>query len=289
MSNLSENISAYRKSCNLTQKELGDLLNVTAQAVSKWENGQAEPDASTMTKLSEIFKISTDKLLGIETPAHEAVAAEVAAPAAPVTPAPQKLICGNCKTCKKPLSLEEAVIINHRTGERDIYCKECNQKRIVNEQRARNSAEYYEHKRTTTKSFIWGAVAGVIGLAVFLIVVLTDAEMKSDGLYVGVAVVMGVSFFTFVTQMFWDGFIDDMFFFFLKSFKMPGVIFTLDLDGIIFLILVKVFGAILSVLLSVVFFLIGLIITPLFSLVIFPFALIKRIAEGKKLKAQAKQ
>ena len=90
-----------------------------------------------------------------------------------------------------------------------------------------------------------------------------------------------------MTQMFWEGFIVDMFFFFLKSFRMPGVIFTLDLDGLIFLILVKVFGAILSVLLSVVFFLIGLIITPVVSVVIFPFAAIKRVAETKSLKRSA--
>ena len=89
--------------------------------------------------------------------------------------------------------------------------------------------------------------------------------------------------------MFWDGVVTDIFFFFLKSFKMPGVIFTLDIDGLLFLIFVKLFGALLSVFLSVIFFLIGLIITPLVSIVIFPFALIKRITEGKKLKAQAEK
>ena len=39
-----------RKKYNLTQKELADKLNVTAQAVSKWENGRGVPDIELLEK-----------------------------------------------------------------------------------------------------------------------------------------------------------------------------------------------------------------------------------------------
>lgn len=97
-----------------------------------------------------------------------------------------------------------------------------------------------------------------------------------------------VGYLAFGIQVFWeDSVVTDIFFFFLKSFRMPGVIFTLDLDGIIFLILVKIGGAILSAILSVIVFLFGLFFTPVTSLFILPFASIKRVMEGKRLKKAA--
>lgn len=43
---------------NLTQKQLGEKLNVSAQAVSKWEHNQSEPDMRSIGKMAEIFNIS---------------------------------------------------------------------------------------------------------------------------------------------------------------------------------------------------------------------------------------
>ncbi|MBE6712704.1 MAG: helix-turn-helix transcriptional regulator [Ruminococcaceae bacterium] len=65
MSNRSmgEIISTMRKEKNLTQKELGDLLNVTDKAVSKWERDIACPDTQTIPKLAEILGISLEGLM----------------------------------------------------------------------------------------------------------------------------------------------------------------------------------------------------------------------------------
>ncbi|MDE6850234.1 MAG: hypothetical protein K2J54_02795 [Clostridia bacterium] len=136
------------------------------------------------------------------------------------------------------------------------------------------------------KSLIWGPVAGI---AMFCLVLfpMVYAGKAPYGFAAPFAVVFGIGYFAFVMQMFWDGVINDMFFFFLKSFRMPGVIFTLDLDGLIFLLLVKVGGAILGAILSVLFFLIGLIVMPIAGIMILPFAAIKRGFETRKLKAHA--
>lgn len=60
-----ENITKYRKAAGLTQEQLGDLLGVSGQAVSKWENG-GYPDAYLLPKLSAALGVSIDTLFGIE-------------------------------------------------------------------------------------------------------------------------------------------------------------------------------------------------------------------------------
>ena len=60
---LGQRLAFYRKKSCLTQQQLGKMINVSAQAVSKWENDQAEPDVTTICKLSEIYQISIDALL----------------------------------------------------------------------------------------------------------------------------------------------------------------------------------------------------------------------------------
>ena len=51
-------ISKLRKEHGLTQQQLGKQLNVSYQAVSKWENNLSEPDLETIEKLTELFGIS---------------------------------------------------------------------------------------------------------------------------------------------------------------------------------------------------------------------------------------
>ena len=55
-----------RKRLGLTQDALAEKLGITAQAVSKWENDLSCPDITMLPRLSEIFGISTDALLGVE-------------------------------------------------------------------------------------------------------------------------------------------------------------------------------------------------------------------------------
>ncbi len=60
----SQNLTRYRKRCGLTQGQLAALINVTPQAVSKWENGSL-PDSEFLPLLSEALGISIDILFGI--------------------------------------------------------------------------------------------------------------------------------------------------------------------------------------------------------------------------------
>lgn len=65
MSNIiGKNIHDLRKMQGLTQEELAGLVNVSFQAVSKWENGNSLPDVSTLPLLANILNCSIDSLLG---------------------------------------------------------------------------------------------------------------------------------------------------------------------------------------------------------------------------------
>jgi transcriptional regulator with XRE-family HTH domain len=68
------NISKLRKRADMTQSVLGDKLNVTRQAVSRYENGESFPDISILILIAEIFEVSVDDLINSGSPtAAEAI------------------------------------------------------------------------------------------------------------------------------------------------------------------------------------------------------------------------
>ena len=59
-------IATKRKALGLTQQQLAGRLNVSFQAVSKWENGNNVPDIMTLMELANFFNVSVDELLGFD-------------------------------------------------------------------------------------------------------------------------------------------------------------------------------------------------------------------------------
>ena len=60
---LGENIFHYRTKLNQSQTDLADLLAVSRQSVSKWENDSAVPDLDKLVKMSTVFGVSLDTLV----------------------------------------------------------------------------------------------------------------------------------------------------------------------------------------------------------------------------------
>ena len=56
-------IKCLRKTAGMTQKELAEKLNVSFQAVSKWENGDTLPDTGILLELCDALNTTADKLL----------------------------------------------------------------------------------------------------------------------------------------------------------------------------------------------------------------------------------
>lgn len=61
--NLGENIYRLRTEKNLSQGDLAEVLEVSRQSVSKWENNSAVPDLEKLIKMAQIFGITIDELV----------------------------------------------------------------------------------------------------------------------------------------------------------------------------------------------------------------------------------
>ena len=62
------NLSTLRRNADMTQSELADKLNLTRQAISRYEKGDSFPDISILVKIAEIFNLSIDELIGAGAP-----------------------------------------------------------------------------------------------------------------------------------------------------------------------------------------------------------------------------
>ena len=64
MNTIGQTIKQLRRARGVTQEELAGALNVTYQAVSKWENETAQPDIMMMPALAAYFGVTIDELFG---------------------------------------------------------------------------------------------------------------------------------------------------------------------------------------------------------------------------------
>jgi len=64
---IGEKIKNLRKEQDVTQEKLADYLNISYQAVSKWENGTTLPDISMIIPLANFFGVTTDELFDMDT------------------------------------------------------------------------------------------------------------------------------------------------------------------------------------------------------------------------------
>ena len=61
-----DKVKSLREQLNITQSELAKRLGLTRSSVNGWEMGLSVPSTPLLIKLSRIFDVSTDYLLGIE-------------------------------------------------------------------------------------------------------------------------------------------------------------------------------------------------------------------------------
>lgn len=285
--NYGQKIAELRKSNKLTQAELGEKLNITAQAVSKWENNLSEPDIDSIRRMCEIFEVSVDDFLGVEPKKKE----QINDTAKPTEEQAPRIINGYCEKCSKPvgpgeykiafLSYNPSALVDKikTTKEQHIYCNDCHKAITIEKQkRDREIAvtkalqKKADDKRRLLKGIIWGIVFLAIGAALGFG---AYAMYPVSACLVG-AIILTVGGFTAASQFCWGDFIEDVFLFFCRSFRAPfGLIFELSLDGIIWLLTVKLCLWILCGMLSILWFFVGLVVTASVSIVTFPYAIVK--------------
>ncbi|MCR5623284.1 MAG: helix-turn-helix domain-containing protein [Treponema sp.] len=93
-------LKGLREKNGLTQDQMAQRVNVTRQAVSRWETGETQPNTELLKVLSREFNVSINTLLG----------------------SPRTLFC---QCCGMPLS-EDSLISREKGGEfNEDYCKWC--------------------------------------------------------------------------------------------------------------------------------------------------------------------
>lgn len=63
---LGQRIRELRISFGWNQVELAEKLNISKQTVSNWENDNIQPSIEMLVRVSKVFRVSTDYLLGLE-------------------------------------------------------------------------------------------------------------------------------------------------------------------------------------------------------------------------------
>ena len=88
----SEKLYELRKKRGLSQEELAEALDVSRQAISKWESGRAMPEAGKLLAVSEYFSVSLDELMKEDAQTIQSVPQEKNEPETkePETKAPEK-------------------------------------------------------------------------------------------------------------------------------------------------------------------------------------------------------
>lgn len=65
-STIGQNIANYRKKADMTQAELAEKLNVSVQAISKWENDVSHPDIERIGRLARVLNTSAEQIINGE-------------------------------------------------------------------------------------------------------------------------------------------------------------------------------------------------------------------------------
>ena len=60
---LGEVLKEHRTRCGMTQEFVAESMDVSRQAVSKWENGTADPSTSNLLKLAKLYEITPEELI----------------------------------------------------------------------------------------------------------------------------------------------------------------------------------------------------------------------------------
>ncbi len=60
---ISQNLQTLRKKCKYSQEEVAEKLNVSRQAVAKWEKGETTPDINHCVVLAQLYGVTVDDLI----------------------------------------------------------------------------------------------------------------------------------------------------------------------------------------------------------------------------------
>lgn len=241
----------------MTQAELGDSLNVTYQAVSKWERGESHPDFETISKIAKLYGVP---ITYFEEGGEEEMALAQAEP--PKVEQPKTI--GVCTCCGKMLIEGEQV-----RGVPKLICQTCYDKNKRDEEEKRRKAKQEEERKrqeeakkkqleeemrqaAIKKRRNRGLIIAIFPAALALIILIVNCFKYNSAPQIDwlipLTIFLPIFLYTYVSQLFWDGAVLYLSLSGVRLTQRFGFIFSLDWDGIKLLILFKLIFAIVKTL-----------------------------------------
>ena len=160
---LADKIIRERKRLGLSQEELAEKMNVSRQAVSKWEGGQSIPEIEKILQLSSLFGVTTDYLLKDEIEA--------------VQYTPPNITSGVSSTQDEPAETEQAPVITPEkeevTSENSSDPADTGDTDNVRKITVKDAEEYISWRRKAAKNIALGVFLCILSAAVLSFSVLS--------------------------------------------------------------------------------------------------------------------
>ena len=299
---LGQKLKKLRGEKELTQKDLADKLHVTFQTVSKWENDENEPDITTLKELAKLYNCSVDYLLSeeeqekpkeVEEKKEEKVEAPAPAPVEVVTKTiivhqNEAHVCARCgKDIPEIELVSEDITKQERHGRstrtvsvgQTFYHKDCLEEVKKERIEAERQKRIAYARKAKIKSFGWGIAGGVIAFAIALLVFIVGAK---DQVHPALGVLYSAIISYFIFSMLYciisGSYISDVFLWCAGlTVRFPGLIFTWDIQGFVWLIAMKILFAILGFIIGVLALLFAILFSSALGGISFPFVLIHNI------------
>ena len=284
-----QKIKKLRNDKGLTQKDLSDELHVTFQTVSKWESGTNEPNIATIKELAKFFGCSYDYLLSDEEEEKEEETKEAVATASDEGESKTIIIHQKeahvCEKCGRDipegdLVMEDICVVRPGKGRlaqyrKGYYHKACLEELHKEKEEQIRKEKAYQASIGAKKTFGWGIASGVVALAISLIIFIVNRDTVNVGLGILYSVLIGYSIFAMVYCIVSGSYIGDVFLWCAGlSIKFPGIIFSWDLGGFIFLVAMKVLFAVIGFLIGVFALIFAIVLSALLGGISFPFVLL---------------
>lgn len=358
MMTFGEKIASLRKANKMTQEDLGKVLNITYQAVSKWERGESLPDFNTMSQIAKIFNVPLSYFEegGETVQSHGQVQHEQNDCKQPIVISEKVNYAGTCSVCGKLLKEGEQYPASQK-----IICKSCANNIIQKRKRERAELEKKQAQERERRRYeqlgsgfdgklIISLVLALTCYIIFIISIFTNKDDSSDllgflmlfcplavfaivhaisdlinslrdcddgpeGYKRNLSLIVGGAFaainiilylimyftigdkngfylvmlfsgmvisFTFISQYMWGSVVRDIFTCGGFTFKLPGFIFSLTVDSILWMIVTKIFLGILSILLYILTTIFFAIVAMVGSVVTFIPCVISKTVKDKK-------
>lgn len=276
MANYGAVIQKLRKEKGYTQSALGKMLNVSAQAVSKWEKNSSQPDLDTIQNLTAVLGISVTEFMRLSN--VDELPLQVLTPDKNPTPLSEETAVTNASaTYIKENNFEDKTELKNDYKLNDNHTEEILHP-VQGRRMRRFKPKEIQSKNKLDGWLLFGLIAGIV-LGIACMVYLLCIKQK-----VYIAILSGYGLFALISSIGHDCYGDDVFFWaWHKSIDIPGVIFSLDIDGIIFLLTYKIIIApLLTLFLFLLFGILGTIAAVFVSAITYPFFIPRMIRETFK-------